>query len=168
VNSFLLCFRVVAKSLQECGSFVIIAPATNLLVKDRLGDLRGGSEWEPIKILLQRENSAYAPNSQPRIPTRVCQGHIVTTDLPTKDSHTSLPRSASSGRTVRMPTADRPRGSGELSEKDSQTSNTTPTIMFRPWRHLGLSATNTPHADYLRTPGGPSAKPPATEDGWKT
>jgi hypothetical protein len=26
-----LCFREVAKSLQECGSLVIIAPATNLL-----------------------------------------------------------------------------------------------------------------------------------------
>jgi hypothetical protein len=52
-------------------------------VKDQLGDQRGGSEWEPIKILLQRKNSAYTPNSQPRIPTRVCQGHVVTTDLPT-------------------------------------------------------------------------------------
>jgi hypothetical protein len=28
------------------------------LLKDRLGDQRGGSEWEPIEILLQRENSA--------------------------------------------------------------------------------------------------------------
>jgi hypothetical protein len=27
-------------------------------MKDRLGDQRGGSEWEPIKILLLRENSA--------------------------------------------------------------------------------------------------------------
>jgi hypothetical protein len=54
-----------------------------MLVKDRLGDQRGGSEWEPIKILLQGENSAYTPKSQPRIPTRVCQGRVVTTDLPT-------------------------------------------------------------------------------------
>jgi hypothetical protein len=30
-----------------------------------------------------RMNLAYAPNSQPRITTRVCQGHIVTTYLPT-------------------------------------------------------------------------------------
>jgi hypothetical protein len=30
-----------------------------------------------------RPNSAYAPNSPPRIPTRVCQGRVVTTDLPT-------------------------------------------------------------------------------------
>jgi hypothetical protein len=27
-------------------------------LKDRLGNQRGGSEWEPIKILLLRENSA--------------------------------------------------------------------------------------------------------------
>jgi hypothetical protein len=25
-------------------------------VKDRLGDKEGGSEWDPIKIILQREN----------------------------------------------------------------------------------------------------------------
>jgi hypothetical protein len=31
----------------------------------------------------RRLNSAYAPNSQPRIPTRFCQGCVVTTDLPT-------------------------------------------------------------------------------------
>jgi hypothetical protein len=52
-------------------------------VNDRLGEQRGGSEWEPIKILLRKENSAYASNSQPRIPTRVCQGRVVTADLPT-------------------------------------------------------------------------------------
>jgi hypothetical protein len=42
-----------------------------------------GGEWEPIQILLLRENSAYTPNSQLRVPTRVCQGHVVTTVLPT-------------------------------------------------------------------------------------
>jgi hypothetical protein len=57
------------------------------LVKDRLGDQRGGSEWEPIKILLRRENSGYARNSQPRIPTRVCQGRVVTSDLPTLEAN---------------------------------------------------------------------------------
>jgi hypothetical protein len=44
---------------------------------------RGGSEWELIKIFPQRENSAYAPNSQLRIPTRVHQSHVVITNLPT-------------------------------------------------------------------------------------
>jgi hypothetical protein len=29
VNSFLFCFREVAKSLQDCGNLAIIAPATN-------------------------------------------------------------------------------------------------------------------------------------------
>jgi hypothetical protein len=60
-------------------------------VKDRLGDQRGRSEWEPIKILLQGENSAYTPKSQPRIPTRPWGG-----------------RSAVIGRTVRYPRADGP------------------------------------------------------------
>jgi hypothetical protein len=58
------------------------APPPNRL-KDQLGDQIGGSEWEPIKILLQRENSAYTPNSQPRIATRVCQSHVVIKDVPT-------------------------------------------------------------------------------------
>jgi hypothetical protein len=58
-----------------------------MTLKDRLGDQSGGSEWEPIKILLQRENLAFVLKSQPRIPTRVCQGHIVTTDLPTLGTH---------------------------------------------------------------------------------
>jgi hypothetical protein len=62
-------------------------------LKDRLGDQIGGSEWEPIKILLQRENSAYSPHSQPRIPTRVCQGHVVTTDLPTLGTNPKQSRS---------------------------------------------------------------------------
>jgi hypothetical protein len=52
-------------------------------LKDQLGDQIVGSEWEPIKILLQRENSAYTPNSQPRIATRVCQSHVVIKDVPT-------------------------------------------------------------------------------------
>jgi hypothetical protein len=65
-------------------------------LKDRLGDQRGGSEWEPIKILLLRENSAYTPNSQPRIPTRVCQGHVVTTDVPTLETN---PKRSQSGST---------------------------------------------------------------------
>jgi hypothetical protein len=86
------------------------------------------------KILLQGENSAYTPKSQPMIPTRVCQGRVVTTDLPTlgtnpnqsqNESEThrskglSCPantladsprpwggRSAVTGQTVRYPWAD--------------------------------------------------------------
>jgi hypothetical protein len=51
-------------------------------VNNRLGDQRG--EWMGAdKNSSRRSNSAYAPNSQSRILTRVCQGHVVTTDLPT-------------------------------------------------------------------------------------
>jgi hypothetical protein len=32
-----------------------MAKPSNKKVKDRLGDQRGGSEWEPIKILLERD-----------------------------------------------------------------------------------------------------------------
>jgi hypothetical protein len=42
----------------------------------------GRSEWEPIKILLRRDELDYVPKSQLRIPTRACQGYVVTTDLP--------------------------------------------------------------------------------------
>jgi hypothetical protein len=42
-----------------------------------------GSEWEPIKNSSRTSNLAYVPNSRPRIPTRVCQGRIVTMDLST-------------------------------------------------------------------------------------
>jgi hypothetical protein len=33
-----------------------------LLLKDRLGDQRGGSEWEPIKIDLKNMNSNMSQN----------------------------------------------------------------------------------------------------------
>jgi hypothetical protein len=72
-----------------------------------------------------RSNSAYAPNSQPRIPTRVCQGHIVPTDLPTlgtnpnSKKHRSatqeakdLDKSAGSKRTVCKARADNPHAPG--------------------------------------------------------
>jgi hypothetical protein len=86
---------------------------------------RPGGEWEPIKFLLKRENSTYVPNSQPRIHTRVCQGRIVTTDLPTLGANPKRSRSKSetqeakdlatlqrTRRTVRDLQADRPRGYG--------------------------------------------------------
>jgi hypothetical protein len=120
-------------------------------VKDRLGDQRGGSEWELIKIFLQRENSAYAPNSQPRIPTRVCQGHVVTTDLPTIGTNLKQSRSESTIQeakdlavlqytrwTVHGLRVDRPRGyggpsagCGGLSEKTSPLTSTAPSVTDR-------------------------------------
>jgi hypothetical protein len=77
------------------------------------------------KILLQRENLAYTPNSQPRIPTRVCQGRVVTADLPTLGTNFKQSRSGSATqeakdlatlrsarRTVREPGAGGPRTLG--------------------------------------------------------
>jgi hypothetical protein len=55
-------------------------------VKDRIGDQRGGSEWEPIKILLEGDWNSNKMNSLGRTPkiTRstllpsVCQNHVAT------------------------------------------------------------------------------------------
>jgi hypothetical protein len=103
-------------------------------LKDRLGDQRGGSEWEPIKILLQRENPTYTTNSQPRILTRVCQGHVVTTDLPTLGTNPKRSQSGSTiqeardlavlqqpWQTVRDPGADGPRSPGRRSAVTGRT-----------------------------------------------
>jgi hypothetical protein len=71
----------------------------------------------------RRMNSADVPNSQPRIPTRVCQCHVVTTDPPTLGTkpnskhHETTTQEAKHlgdlqwpGRTVRMKGADCPQG----------------------------------------------------------
>jgi hypothetical protein len=58
---------MLTKSLTEDKGFDLVNKA---IMKDRLGDQRGGdSEWEVIKILLQRVELDYVPNSQPRIRT---------------------------------------------------------------------------------------------------
>jgi hypothetical protein len=55
-------------------------------LKDRLGDQRGGSEWEPIKILLEGDSNSNNMNSLDRtlkitcfalLPS-VCQNHVAT------------------------------------------------------------------------------------------
>jgi hypothetical protein len=86
------------------------------------------------KILLQRENSAYTPNSQPRILTEVCQGRVVTADLPTLGTNSKQSRSGSTTqeakdltilrsarRTVREPGADGPRTLGGQSTTHGRT-----------------------------------------------
>jgi hypothetical protein len=99
----------------------------------------------------RRSNLTYVPNSQPRIPTRLCQGHVVTMDLPTLGTNPEQSRSGSTTQeakdlavlqitrqTARDLRADRPRGySGPsasyngLSEKQSRTSSTAPSITDR-------------------------------------
>jgi hypothetical protein len=76
----------------------------------------------------RRMISAYAPNSQPRVPRRVWQGRVVTTDLPTLGTNPNSKKHGSAtqeakdisdlhnlGRTVRVEAADCPWGPGESS-----------------------------------------------------
>jgi hypothetical protein len=104
-------------------------------------------------------NSAYAPNSQPNVPTRVCQGRVVTTDLPTlgTNPNTKQHRSAtqeaknlgdlhSLGQTVRVGGGDCPRGhadcpqaQGRPSENGTQTSSTAPQKTDHPSSTCGPS-----------------------------
>jgi hypothetical protein len=153
-------------------------------VKDQLGDQRGGSEWEPIKILLKRENSAYVSSSQPRIPSRVCQGHVVTTDLRTLGANRKRSRSEretqeakdlatlrSTRRTVRGLRAGRPCGySGPSAsyvgpfEKHSRTTSTAPSIMDRPrWAHGPSDPSRTVRHSSTNRPGTSCTKKPLTK-----
>jgi hypothetical protein len=112
------------------------------------------------KISCRRSNSAGAPNSQPKIPTRVYQVRVVTTDLPTlgtnpkqsqRETETQgaqdLTTLRSTRRTVRKHRADCPCGLGGLSagcggpsENNSRTSSTAPSIMDHPFAPLGQSS----------------------------
>jgi hypothetical protein len=82
----------------------------------------------------RRMNSAYAPNSQPRVDTRVCQGHVVITDLqtlgtnPNSKQHGSATQEAkdlgnrrSPRRTIRGDWVDSPRGMGGRSAGQGRT-----------------------------------------------
>jgi hypothetical protein len=89
-------------------------------VKDRLGDQRGGSEWEPIKILLEGDRNSDKMNSLDRTPkiTRsallpsVCQNHVATGVLlvlgtnTTSNLNTHAPTTA---ETTRKPAVQRGR-----------------------------------------------------------
>jgi hypothetical protein len=142
------------------------------LLKDRLGDQRGRGEWmRADKNSSQRMNPAYASNSQPRIPTRVCQGRVVTTDLPTlgtnpnSKQHRSATQKAKDldnlhslgrnvcveGRTVCGDRADRPQAQGGPSEKATRTSSTAPRITDCPRPTRGPSARTRPSSLTSRT-----------------
>jgi hypothetical protein len=95
-------------------------------LKDWLDDQGGEGEWiRADRNSSRRTNSAYDPNSQPRIPTRVCQGRVVTTDLPTLGTNPKRSQSESKiqeaknlgdlrspRQTVRGDRADGPRWQG--------------------------------------------------------
>jgi hypothetical protein len=65
------------------SSEFLLVTLNMFLLKDRTGDRRGGSEWEPIKILLEGDvlsnkmNMAYQ-NTTPTRTTQICHDHIVT------------------------------------------------------------------------------------------
>jgi hypothetical protein len=94
-------------------------------------------------------NSTYALNSQPRITTWVCQGRVVTTDLPTLGTNPNTKQRGSAtkeakdlsnlhslGRTVRVGRADHPQAQGGPSENATRTS-TAPRITDRPCPNRG-------------------------------
>jgi hypothetical protein len=114
-------------------------------------------------------NSAYAPNSQPRIATRVCQGRVVTTDLPTLGTNPNSKKDGSAtqeaqdscnlkclGQTVRSALADGPQGAGGRSENEARTTSTAPRNTDGLYPTLGRSASNSCHVDGSRAPGGRS------------
>jgi hypothetical protein len=82
----------------------------------------------------RKMNSAYAPNPQTKIPTRACQGRVVTKDLPTLGTSPKpiqcgsttqkardLGNLESTRRTVRNVRADCPRGGRGLSTRRART-----------------------------------------------
>jgi hypothetical protein len=115
-------------------------------------------------------NSAYAPNPQSRVPTRVFQGCVVTTDLPTlgtnpnSKQHGSTTKEAKDlgnlrclGRTVRGALADSPRGAGSRSKNETRTTSAAPRNTDGQYPTRGRSECNLCHMDGLRPPGGRSA-----------
>jgi hypothetical protein len=123
--------------------------------KDRLGDQRGGEWMGADKNSSRRMNLAYAPNPQPRIPTRTCQGRVVRKDLPTlgtspkpiqRGSTTQKARDLgnleSTTWTVRSVRADCPRGGHGPSEIATRTSSTAPRKTDRLWWTRGPSASS--------------------------
>jgi hypothetical protein len=85
-----------------------------------------------------------------RIPTRVCQGRVVTTDLPSLGANPEQPQSESetqeaknlaalwgTRRTVRVVRADGPRVTGGWSGNENRTSSSSPRITDCPDEHYG-------------------------------
>jgi hypothetical protein len=120
----------------------------------------------------RRMNSDNAPNSQPRIPTRVCQGHVVTTDLPTlgtnpnSKQHGSATQEAKdlgnlrrSGRTIREAPVDSSHRGRRQSENQPRTSSTTP----RKTNVYSLPADGPIRVNSPATLGGQSGKPLPTK-----
>jgi hypothetical protein len=128
----------------------------------------------------RRMNSAYASNSQPRVPTRVCQGHIVTTDLPTlgtnpkqsqRESETQEAKDLGNlqlpGRTVPKEGADCPgtrQTVHELAADCLKMVPEPPVVHYEKRTVRPLPADRPRRANCPISPRGPSAKPRATKN----
>jgi hypothetical protein len=150
-------------------------------LKDRKGDQRGGSEWEPIKILLQRENSAYTP-----IATRFTRTHKSGSKLGTHEPTRprDKPRTKLEGleaeanhkrRSNKLSAwagADCPHSRGGPSTVPWRTVRSAladrpkklpepPVAHHEKWTVRNLPADRSPHTDRPYSTHGPSAKPHA-------
>jgi hypothetical protein len=70
------------KSALEGLVSLVIRKGHFRLLKDRYGEPKRGSEWEPIKILLEGDGNANkmnaASNTLLQLTTQVCQAHVAT------------------------------------------------------------------------------------------
>jgi hypothetical protein len=128
-------------------------------------------------------NSAYASNSQPRVPTRVSQGHVVTTDLltlwtnPNSKQHGSATQEAkdlgtlwSSKLTVRDGLVDSPWGASRRSVRSRWiVRNSNPNLQYAPseiWMVCELTADSSLLADSPASPSGWSGQQDPTKTYW--
>jgi hypothetical protein len=120
-------------------------------VKDRLGDQKGGSEWEPIKILLEGDRNSNKMNPLGRTPkiTRsaplpsVCQNHIATEVLLVLRTNTtsSLNSNANTAVGTTREPADRRRRSDQVWGRLDRLHLVTKKSSEKP-----LPSTKTPHS----------------------
>jgi hypothetical protein len=66
--------RHLSDSVVNSHEVGVLCELGDDFLKDRIGDQRGGSEWEPIKILSQK-NSAYIPIATPRVTHEQAEAH---------------------------------------------------------------------------------------------
>jgi hypothetical protein len=134
---------------------------------------KGGSEWEPIKIILQREISAYVPNHNQGFHTSLPRSRSHNGPTNPRNKPQTIPKWKHNSRSKGLscpakPLADSPRGyggpsasCGGLSKKRSRTSSTTPSIMDRlcwprgpsvPPRTVRHSSTDRPRTSCNKNP----------------
>jgi ABC-type uncharacterized transport system involved in gliding motility auxiliary subunit len=108
-------------------SFVVLHPLQLLAGRDLEGRIRrtreGGSEWDPIKILLKRDRNSNkmnkASNTRLRLTTEVGQAHVATgvpLDLGTNTQPSDQRTQRNTKPQVYRPTPVRPVPAGETEQ----------------------------------------------------